>query len=122
MSMNIRIYAEPSEKPLTCDKCGHTPPNDPIHFDVIQTPTDVTYAIYYDCEGLDQQLEKYKEYVRSRDTGDEYIPYYAADDIFGEGEVLGYHCYNWSKEHIEKLDHFIEKWHNDKYRIVIDYI
>lgn len=122
MSMNIQIYALPEEKPTKCESCGHTPPYERIYFDVIQTPTDVTYSIYYDTEGVDNQLEKYKEYVSSLNIGVEEIPCFESDDIFGERGPVGYDTFDWTKDHFKKLDHFVEKWKSEGYNIIVDYM
>jgi hypothetical protein len=84
-------------------------------FDVLNTPTDVTYHIIGKDSNLKEQIERYKEYVKTRFLDEEY-------KVFDSYEDEVDHAFNGTKnykieirtkeeqvqEHIDSLNKFID--------------
>jgi len=77
-----------------------------------QTPTEVSYNLIKQ----DNVKEAYFDWVRSI-SEEEQVPIYAKDDIFSEGEIIGYRTVNYGEVHIEDVKQEIENIKEDGYEI-----
>lgn len=74
-------------------------------FDAFQTPTEVTYEIV----SSDNPVQAYIDWVLRECSCDEKLPIYADDDIFGEGEHIGFEIYNAGMEHVQSFRKWVEQ-------------
>ncbi len=112
MSMNIHINA----KRTLYTKSGRAI-EDYKRFDTWQTRTEVTYAILAH-EGVEAQLDAYKEWVRSRST-DEVLPVYAEDDFLHEREPVGERTFNYGESHIRDLDEWLKMVKKEEFEEIV---
>lgn len=102
MSMNILITA--TRKITFKKKDGKRSGGvQKIKFDEIQTPTTITRQILASKD----LVKAYKDYVATL-SHVEKVAVYEKDDLFEEGPVLFYEDFDWTKEHLEKFDQWIE--------------
>jgi len=88
-----------------------------VDFNVIQTPTDVTYKIMES----ENKMEEYENYVTSV-SKDEEVPVFAEDDVFQEEEPVGYKTVNEGEEHLVELHNEVKYYTNKGYDIIFDVI
>lgn len=92
MSTNIHFYGIRDIKVIKTGRCEQQ-----IHkIDVWQTPTTVTYAIMNSLEK--EPVKAYAAWAANL-TGEEQEPRYAEDDIFCEGDPVGYDVINPGRRH-----------------------
>ena len=72
-------------------------------FELRQTPTNITNK----CLDGKNTYELYKEWVMGRALPEK-VYIYKEDDMFGEGEPIGYRMYDSEKVHIEELEDWLE--------------
>lgn len=114
MSMNVYIYAE---RTVTArNKAGKkVREKQRQQFEALQTPTTVSYEI----RAAGNQVQAYKDYVRSCGTVEK-VPVYAPEDIWSENGPISYEEYNWAEEHIEEFDNWLSVMDEAGYNIVIE--
>lgn len=88
-----------------------------ICFNAIQTPTEVTHKI---IESL-SPLSSYKDFVKSLRQV-ELIPIFADDDLFGDGEPIGFQEYDWVEEHLKSLDAWIMHCEDQGFSISVEMV
>jgi len=113
MSMNIEIMAVAKSMII---KTGEVFDNT-VYLNVIQTPTDVTYKIMK----AENKMEEYENYVTSVSEDDE-VPVFAEDDVFQEGDPIGYETVNEGEEHLVELHNEVTHYTNKGYDIIFDVI
>lgn len=101
MSMNIHIIATRSVSFTKPDGSAGSEPQTE-NFSAIQTPTAVTLSIYSSSD----PAVAYLEYVKSLSLPEK-IPVYAQDDIWEEGEPVGYEDYDWTAVHAEQFTDWV---------------
>ena len=111
MSMNIHFYGV---RDVQVIKTGRIE-QQTHQISVWQTPTKDTYEI------LDQPdpVRAYARWAADR-TGEEKEPIYAEDDIFGEGEPIGYDAINPGRMHAADFLKIVRMLRRDGYEIVAE--
>jgi hypothetical protein len=109
--MNIHISAT---REVTVNKTGETS-TQTIRFDCWQTPTNFSYQIL----GRENPLEAYKEWVIARNCVKTY-PVYEESDFFQEGEPIGETIVNYSENHVNELNEWIEMCEKGAYEIEVE--
>ena len=103
MSMNVYICAE--REIFYFDKHGQRKTDKQYtKFPAIQTRTAETYQI---CGSADPK-QAYIDHVKTLSHVEKQA-IYAKDDIWQEGEPIGYEEYDWTVEHLESF----EKWYKE---------
>jgi hypothetical protein len=98
--MNLHLDAT---RTVTVNKTGEQSIQTKKFF-LYQTPTKVTRA----CLVTDNPAKAYREWViENRYEYQEEI--YAKDDLFDEGEILGYKTVCYADDHLENFDSFIKE-------------
>jgi hypothetical protein len=87
-------------------------------FDAYQTPTDVTY----DIVESDDPVQAYIKWVEDVCSHDEQMAVYADDDLFNEGEPVGFVVYNSGKEHIQSFREWINEVEEAGYVVTLEVI
>ena len=105
MSMNIHLRAE-LQGEFTSKNGKKLNKTLVERFDCIQTPTSVTKEILKS----ENKYDTYTEWIKSVFSEDKVLPIYAEDDIFAEGEPIGFEKYNVAENHIKELNKFIEEY------------
>ena len=108
MSMNIAIVA--SRKVIVLSTGA--PETQTQRPRVWQTPTDVSYKI----QASEHPLQAYRDWVLSVST-DETVSVYSEDDLFCDGEPIGFKTINNGKEHIAELEDQIAQLQSSGYTI-----
>lgn len=116
MSMNVAIIAS---REIFFKKKNKTQGQETqtICFNAIQTPTEVTHKI---IESL-SPLSAYKDFVKSLRQV-ELIPIFADDDLFGDGEPIGFQEYDWVEEHLKSLDAWIMHCEDQGFSISVEMV
>ena len=87
-------------------------------FNVLQTPTEVTYEIVKSND----PAQVYIDWVLRECSVDEQWPVYADDDFMQEREPIGVEIVNQGKEHVEKFRQWMiwmeEKGYEIKYEVM----
>jgi hypothetical protein len=86
-----------------------------IRFDCWQTPTEDSYEIIE----KENPLEAYKEWVIARNFVKTY-PVYEESDFFQEGEPIGETIVNYSENHVNELNEWIEMCEKGAYEIEVE--
>ena len=116
MSMNVAIIA--SREIFFKKKNGaQGQETQTIRFNAIQTPTEVTHTIIASLS----PLAAYKDYVTSLRQV-ELIPIFADDDLFGDGEPVGFQEYDWVEEHLKSLDAWIMHCEDQGFTISVEMV
>ena len=114
MSTNIHIVGK---RTITFFKGDGTLGNEvqTQYLDVWQTPTKVTYAIMNTAD----RIQAYKDWVVSQ-SHDVQEKVYANDDLFCEGDPIGFLITNEGRVHIARLEDEIAKFVEDGFRIEVE--
>ena len=116
MSMNVAIIA--SREIFFEKKNGaQGQETQTIRFNAIQTPTEVTHKIIASLS----PLASYKDFVKSLRQV-ELIPIFADDDLFGDGEPVGFQEYDWVEEHLKSLDAWIMNCEDHGFTISVEMV
>lgn len=110
MSMNLHIEA--TRKVIAEVKGTPKFTTQEITFDLWQTPTSVTYSVLE----MEDKLQGYIDWVDSV-SEDKQWPIYADNDIFGNGNPIGYETINAGKGHIQELKEWIKYCDDEGYTI-----
>jgi hypothetical protein len=113
MSTNIHIYGI---RQVMVIKTGKVIEQE-TQFSCWQTPTVVTEKIIEHPHDKDR-IQKYKSWILSKQKV-ERLPRFKEDDIFGEGEPIGYEEFNAAQEHVDLLDSWLEWCKEEGYEVVI---
>lgn len=108
MSMNVHVEA----KRQAIVKGTGKEFTDRETFDLWQTSTDKTRQIL----ASEKPEQAYIDHVLSSSSEGKY-PVYREDDIFQEGDVIGYEIYNLGKEHVQELLTWIADRKSEGYTI-----
>lgn len=108
MSMNLHVSAS---RVVTVVATGEES-SQTISFDLWQTPTNVTNQLIHSSD----VAQAYKDWVLSKRRVDK-EPVYADDDLFEEGEIIGYEEVCVADEHIKDFDEFIDLCNKGAYVI-----
>ncbi len=108
MSTNLHIIGV---RDVTVNKTGEQSKQH-ISFNVYQTPTKVTRQLL----ASNDVIQAYKDWVNSYRAEYE-DPVYHEDDIFEEGEPIGFVTVCNEDEHIKSLDEFLKRCENEGYTI-----
>ncbi len=111
MSMNVHISAT---REVTVNKTGETS-TQTVRFDCWQTPTKDSYEIIE----KENPLEAYKEWVIAQNHVVTF-PLYEKDYFYGLGEPIGETTFNFSENHINALNKWIEICEEGGYDIKVD--
>jgi hypothetical protein len=109
--MNIHISAT---REVTVNKTGETS-TQTVRFDCWQTPTKVSYQIIEN----ENPLEAYKEWVIAQNHVVTF-PLYKESDFFQEGEPIGETTFNYSENHVNALNEWIEMCEEGGYEIEVE--
>jgi hypothetical protein len=99
MSTNLHIVGT---REVTVNKTGEQSIQI-ANFDLWQTPTKVTRSIL----GSEDKLQAYIDWINNDNRCVREEPIYHENDIFEEGEIIGYKSVCYSDIHIAKLKEFI---------------
>ena len=111
MSTNIRIEAH---RIIQVVKTGAIDTQS-TEFDTWQTPTRATWDIM-NPKSLDLKLQAYREWVISA-CKDEIENVYAEDDLLQEDNPVGTVVINFGRDHISKLDEWLQLVERDGWEV-----
>ena len=114
MSTNIRIHAH---RMIQVVKTGALDTQS-THFDAWQMPTTATWHIMNPVD-LMSRLQAYRDWVLST-CEDEREPVYAEDDLFHDGEPVGFSLVNHGRDHLARLDEWLQLIERDGWEVSVD--
>lgn len=115
MSMNLYIRGE---RDVSVVKHPNIIDKQCIHFNLIQTPTTLTYKVL-DLKDVQDQIACYKEWILQRYEDEEEVVYDDSEVLSWADEptIVGKKIVNYGVEHIKELDSFLEECKNGYYDV-----
>lgn len=116
--MSMNIYIKASRKIAFKKKNGKRGGGiQTVTFNAWQTPTEVTYKIIKTADPKQAYTDWVLEHSR-----DEEVPVYASDDLFGDCPAVGTKIINEGKEHIQRLQEWVDEVEEQGYTVKFEVI